>query len=109
MATVGTSTLRCPVCGTDLDVAISASPFERRSGTTMYLSFDLAQVRDHVAEHDLGSAVAVDLPLPTSSALDDPPVQCWHIEADSPCDWDICRQPERLVAGDCGTDPARGM
>lgn len=37
---------------------------------------------------------------------DNPPVQCWHTEADSPCDWDICRQPERLVVGDCGTDPA---
>lgn len=39
---------------------------------------------------------------------DDPPVQCWHYEPDSPCDWDICRQPERLAAGDRGTDPARG-
>lgn len=38
---------------------------------------------------------------------DDPPVQCWHTEPDSPCDWDVCRQPERLAAGDCGTDPAR--
>lgn len=39
---------------------------------------------------------------------DDPPVQCWHTEPGSPCDWDICRQPERLAAGDRGTDPARG-
>lgn len=38
---------------------------------------------------------------------DDPPVQCWHTEPDSPCDWDVCRQPERLAAGDRGTDPAR--
>lgn len=37
---------------------------------------------------------------------DDQPVQCWHTEADSPCDWNICRQPERLTAGDYGTDPA---
>ena len=37
---------------------------------------------------------------------DDPPVQCWHIEPDTPCDWDICRQPERLAAGDRGIDPA---
>ncbi|MFD6555969.1 hypothetical protein [Streptomyces sp. NPDC058398] len=37
---------------------------------------------------------------------DDPPVQCWHIEASSPCDWDVCRQPERLVVGGYGTDPA---
>jgi hypothetical protein len=38
---------------------------------------------------------------------DDPPVQCWHTEPDTPCDWDVCRQPERLAAGDRGTDPAR--
>jgi hypothetical protein len=36
---------------------------------------------------------------------DDPPVQCWHTEADTPCDWDVCKQPERLAAGDYGTDP----
>lgn len=35
-----------------------------------------------------------------------PPVECWHTEPDSPCDWDVCRQPERLAAGDRGTDPA---
>lgn len=39
---------------------------------------------------------------------DDPPVQCWHYEPDTPCDWDVCRQPERLAAGDYGTDPAEG-
>lgn len=38
--------------------------------------------------------------------LDDPPVECWHIEPDTPCDWNICRQPERLAAGDTGTDPS---
>lgn len=38
---------------------------------------------------------------------DDPPVQCWHTEPGTPCDWNICRQPERLAAGDHGTDPAR--
>jgi hypothetical protein len=37
---------------------------------------------------------------------DNPPVQCWHIEPNTPCDWNICRQPERLAAGDRGTDPA---
>lgn len=36
---------------------------------------------------------------------DDPPVQCWHTEAGTPCDWDVCKQPERLAAGDYGTDP----
>ncbi|MFD1309029.1 hypothetical protein [Streptomyces kaempferi] len=66
MASVGTSTLRCPICATDLDVPVSVIPYERQSGAAMYLSFDLAQVRDHVAEHDLGSAVATDLPLPTA-------------------------------------------
>lgn len=68
MAAFGISTLRCPICAADLDVPVSTIPYERRSGTTttMYLSFDLAQVRDHIAEHDLGSAVATDLPLPTA-------------------------------------------
>lgn len=42
----------------------------------------------------------------TTSEDDDPPVQCWHTEPDTPCDWDVCRQPERLVAGNRGTDPA---
>lgn len=37
---------------------------------------------------------------------DDPPTMCWHTEVGSPCDWDICQQPERLLAGDTGTDPA---
>ncbi|TXS36937.1 hypothetical protein [Streptomyces sp. OR43] len=32
-------------------------------------------------------------------------VQCWHTEPGTPCDWDACRQPERLAAGDAGTDP----
>lgn len=41
-----------------------------------------------------------------SPADDDPPVQCWHTEPDTTCDWNICRQPERLAAGDYGTDPA---
>lgn len=42
---------------------------------------------------------------PTPAAEDDPPVQCWHTEADTPCDWNVCKQPERLAAGDNGTDP----
>jgi hypothetical protein len=37
---------------------------------------------------------------------DDPPTMCWHIEPTTPCDWNICRQPERLAVGDYGTDPA---
>lgn len=43
-----------------------------------------------------------DAPRPAQ----DPPVGCWHAEPDSPCDWDVCRQPERFAAGDRGTDPA---
>jgi hypothetical protein len=39
---------------------------------------------------------------------DDEQVQCWHIEPGTPCDWDVCNQPERLARGDYGTDPARG-
>jgi hypothetical protein len=36
----------------------------------------------------------------------DDSVQCWHIEPTTTCDWDVCHQPERLVTGDYGTDPA---
>lgn len=42
----------------------------------------------------------------SDDTADDPPVQCWHTEPTTPCDWNICRQPERLVAGDRGIDPA---
>ncbi|WP_157876678.1 hypothetical protein [Streptomyces graminilatus] len=44
---------------------------------------------------------------PSQSPEDDEQqVQCWHIEPGTPCDWNICRQPERLAAGDRGIDPA---
>ncbi len=36
---------------------------------------------------------------------EDDQVQCWHTEPTTPCDWNVCRQPERLAAGDRGTDP----
>lgn len=39
----------------------------------------------------------------------DDPQACWHYEPGTPCDWGVCRQPERLAAGDRGTDPARGI
>ncbi|WP_405960810.1 hypothetical protein OG235_27995 [Streptomyces sp. NBC_00024] len=45
--------------------------------------------------------------LSEAEVEDNPPVQCWHTEPSTPCDWDVCRQPERLAAGDRGTDPAR--
>jgi hypothetical protein len=38
--------------------------------------------------------------------MPDSDAQCWHTEPDTPCDWNTCRQPERLAAGDHGTDPA---
>ncbi|MGW2048566.1 hypothetical protein ACWCPF_25795 [Streptomyces sp. NPDC001858] len=63
MAVVGSSTLRCPICSIELEVPVSALPYEGRSAPAMYLSFDLAEVRDHVAEHDMGSPVGVDMPL----------------------------------------------
>lgn len=40
---------------------------------------------------------------------DDDEVQCWHIEPDTICDWNVCRQSERLARGDYGTDPALGL
>lgn len=40
---------------------------------------------------------------------DDDQVQCWHIEPNTPCDWNVCRQPERLARGGYGTDPAHGL
>jgi hypothetical protein len=43
---------------------------------------------------------------PETDSDDNPPVKCWHTEPNTPCDWDVCRQPERLAAGDRGTDPA---
>lgn len=55
-----------------------------------------------IAEH---TGVTVHWLLTGQDPLDD--VRCWHYEPGSPCDWKICRQPERLAAGDPGTDPAR--
>jgi hypothetical protein len=36
---------------------------------------------------------------------DEEQVECWHYEANTPCDWNVCRQPERLARGDRGIDP----
>jgi hypothetical protein len=52
--------------------------------------------------------VEVAVPFGEYDLDDDEPVQCWHTEPDTPCDWNVCRQPERLAAGDYGTDPAEG-
>lgn len=35
----------------------------------------------------------------------DEEVKCWHIEPGTPCDWNVCNQPERLARGDVGVDP----
>lgn len=53
-------------------------------------------VRYDVAAHDDPTTGDDDAVAPT----------CWHTEPGSPCDWDRCRQPDRLAAGDPGTDPA---
>ncbi|MDX3074600.1 hypothetical protein [Streptomyces sp. MI02-7b] len=43
---------------------------------------------------DAATADQTDYALtPTPVADDDPPVQCWHTEPRTPCDWNICRQP----------------
>jgi hypothetical protein len=53
-----------------------------------------------------GAPAWTDEPVRQADAdPDDPPVQCWHTEPGTPCDWDVCKQPERLAAGDYGTDP----
>ena len=71
------------------------------------------QVLYRVTGYDPGAAsLIVELvedwrPEPTAPEPDDPSVGCWHTEPDTPCDWNVCRQPERLAAGDRGTDPAR--
>lgn len=82
-------------------------------GLTMH-SDDHINIADQVLYQVVGydpESAALVLELvedwrPKSEEQDDPPVQCWHTEPGSPCDWNICRQPERLAAGDRGTDPA---
>lgn len=69
----------------------------------------LARIRaalDGVPEPDAAAATEATEPAQQADAdPDDPPVQCWHTEPGTPCDWDVCKQPERLAAGDYGTDP----
>jgi len=47
-----------------------------------------------------------EVAAPAADEDDDPPAACWHTEPGTPCDWDVCRQPDRLAAGDHGVDPA---
>jgi len=69
----------------------------------------LARIRaalDGVPEPDTAATTEATAPVQQADAdPDDPPVQCWHTESGTPCDWDVCNQPERLAAGDYGTDP----
>ena len=53
----------------------------------------------------LTAPVVVDLDGTRTTPDDDPPAACWHTEPGTPCDWDVCRQAERLAAGDRGVDP----
>lgn len=67
-----------------------------------------ARDRHVTEEHGAPESTATGATKPvqqTDADPDDPPVQCWHTEANTPCDWDVCKQPERLAAGDYGTDP----
>ncbi|MGI3198481.1 hypothetical protein ACRJ4B_16000 [Streptomyces sp. GTA36] len=47
-----------------------------------------------------------DFVLTPDAADDDPPAQCWHTEPGSPCDWDVCRQPNRPATEGRRTGPA---
>jgi hypothetical protein len=71
----------------------------------------LARIRaalDGVPEPDAAAATEATEPVRQADAdQDDPPVQCWHTEPGTPCDWNVCKQPERLAAGDYGTDPRK--
>jgi hypothetical protein len=71
-------------------------------------SAERARDRHAAEEHGAPAPTAAEATEPvqqTDADPDDPPVQCWHTEAGTPCDWDVCKQPERLAAGDYGTDP----
>lgn len=101
--TTGTAT--CPVCRERLTFPVSAAYL---STTEVAVSCDLAPVRAHIDGHRVQlttglPAAAVKAPTTVDVGL---PVQCWHTEPGSPCDWDACRQPDRLASGDAGSDPA---
>lgn len=111
-----TSVMQCPECDEPIEFPVSA---RHVSKTKVALSVDLTPVREHAASHQTRFAtelptvtVRMDnrdahfIPAQASDSDDDPPVQCWHYGSGSPCDWNVCRQPERLANGDTGTDPA---
>lgn len=75
---------------------------QRQAATGKPYTECLREIRAEYAAQQATQTVELD------DDEDDPPVRCWHTEPDSPCDWDVCRQPDRLAAGDYGTDPAEG-
>jgi len=81
---------------TDDQLDALRADLEQARRTAAALENDLAEARDDLDQ------LRRDLADPD----DDPGVQCWHTEPGTPCDWNRCRQPERLAAGDPGTDPA---
>jgi hypothetical protein len=86
-------------------------PFTRQTNPPRYLNRPTDTV-DMISGWERGRhcphhPAAVARPgQPETNNDDNPPVQCWHTEPNTPCDWNVCRQPERLAAGDRGTDPA---
>jgi hypothetical protein len=89
----------CPVCTEPIAFPVNAAYLSK---TEVAVSVDLAPVNEHLASHQ--ASLTTELPAPAVSFA--PPVQCWHTESGSPCDWNVCRQPDRLASGDVGTDPA---
>jgi hypothetical protein len=108
-----TATVQCPECKEPVTFSVR---LRHRSNTEVAVSVDLAPVHDHIASHQ--PQVTTEPPVtvrldnrdarftPTQPVQDHYlPVQCWHTEAGTPCDSDVCRQPDRLADGDTGTDP----
>ncbi|WP_405924868.1 hypothetical protein [Streptomyces sp. NBC_00035] len=101
---------------TSIDIRLAAEFTVIRPGDTVLVRVPatLNQQQAHVLKERLGECLpdvtvhlvggidGIDVYRPTP----EPTTQCWHTEPGSPCDWDVCRQPERLTVGDGGTDPA---
>jgi hypothetical protein len=81
-----TGTAVCPVCQEPLSFPVNAAYL---SNTEVAVSVDLSPVSGHLATHQ--ASVTTDLPAPALAFT--PPVQCWHTEPGTPCDWNTCRQP----------------
>jgi len=92
---------RCP--GHDRPAPVSSGPAVTQATVTTPLVD--RPFRSHRQTPGMAAAQAAESVQQTDADPDDPPVQCWHTEPDTPCDWDVCKQPERLAVGDYGTDP----